>query len=288
MDYSEYTDSSTEVAEKLVTVSDGVSLRVIDFRPENDSDERPVLLFVAGWISTIAGWKDVLRVVTPCFRTIYFESREKSSSVIPKGEKVSYAVERLSLDLKEVVEQMVPEKRNFVMAGSSLGATVIMEYLSMKLRQPECSILVSPLPEFRFPKLLAAIILNLVHPSFYFAVKPVVKWYLRNFRLDPVNEQEQVRKYEYTLDMADPYKLKANAKAVMNYSIWDRISDIPSPILIIGASTDALHETDTQKRMMDLFRKSEYMELESNRETHSKKAGEIMVDYIENRKYTRI
>src|SRR5208337_4230214 len=103
MDYYQYTDNSTIVKEYMVDVSDGVSLKIIDFTPQNISQEKPVILFVAGWISLISGWKDVLKVLTAEHRVIYIESREKQSSTVPDVKKVSFSIERLKLDIGEIV-----------------------------------------------------------------------------------------------------------------------------------------------------------------------------------------
>jgi hypothetical protein len=77
MDYSQYTDNSKAVKEYMLDVSDGVSLKIIDFTPRNVSQGKPVILFVAGWISLISGWKGVLKVLTAEYRVLYLESREK-------------------------------------------------------------------------------------------------------------------------------------------------------------------------------------------------------------------
>ncbi len=287
MDYSEYTVSTTEVKEYSVEASDGVLLNVIEFIPAKDSENRPIILFVAGWISMISGWKGVLQKITPEYRTVYLETREKSSSIVPKGKKVSFTMDRLAEDISNIIAKTIPENRKFVAGGSSLGATAILEYLALNLRQPECAMLISPTPVFRFPKILGDLV-PLLPPSLYLIIKPIIKWYLRNFRLDKKKEIEQVKKYEGTLDAADPYKLKANALALKKFTIWDRLSMVTAPILIIGAAADTLHGIDTLKRMLQMIPRSEYREMASNKETHSEKAGELMVTYIKNNEYKKI
>jgi len=218
MEYSEYTPSGTEFKEYYVRMSDGVRLRIFEFIPEAADRKKPVIIFVAGWISLISGWKGVLQEITPHFRTIYMETREKRSSLVPQNMNVSFAMDRLRKDIGEVIDELIPEKQNFFLAGSSLGASAILEYCSLNQRIPECAFLIGPNAEFRFPKVLGDIV-PAFHPSLYFAVKPVVKWYLKNFRLDKKNALEQVKKYENTLDEADPYKLKANALAIKLYRV---------------------------------------------------------------------
>ena len=280
MDYSLYTNLLTTVKEYMVNVSDGVSLKIVDFTPRNVSQEKPVILFVAGWISLISGWKDVLKVLTAEHRVIYLESREKQSSTVPDVKKVSFSIERLKLDIGEIIEKVIPPSEKFILAGSSLGASAILEYCGSEKQKPLSTVLIAPNTEFRFPKILGTII-PAIHPSLYFTVKPIIKWYLRNFRLDKKNCKEQIEKYENTIDCADPYKLKANALAIRNYTIWDRIDNITVPCLIIGATTDTLHDTENIKHLIKILPDSTYIELKSNMETHSEKAGRIIVEYIQ-------
>jgi pimeloyl-ACP methyl ester carboxylesterase len=280
MDYSLYTEDSTNVQEYMIEVSDGVTLKIIDFTPKNLSAHKPVILFVAGWISLITGWKGVLKALTKEHKVLYFESREKQSSIVPNVKKVSFSMERLRLDIGEIIEKVIPRTSDFVLAGSSLGASAILEYCASRKRKPSSAVLIGPNAEFRFPRILGTII-PAVHPSLYFAVKPVIKWYLRNFRLDKKNSREQIEKYENTLDCADPYKLKANALAIRNYALWDHIVNIEVPCLIIGATTDTLHGTDNIKHLIDVMPYSSYIEFESNMETHSEKAGHAIIEYIE-------
>jgi pimeloyl-ACP methyl ester carboxylesterase len=284
--YAEYTSSGTSVREYMVEVSDGVKLKIIDFDPGAKKGS-PIILFVAGWISLISGWKGFLQEITPKFRTLYLDTREKYTSQVPPKKRVSYDTERLRLDLREVIGQVIPAKTPYVMAGSSLGATAIMEYMTTDGRMPECSVLILPNADFRFPKLLTRIVM-LIHPSLYFIAKPIVKWYLRNFRLDMKKAAEQMKKYEGTLDAADPYKLKANAIALIGYSIWDRLGKITTPCLIVGATTDTLHGTEKIERMMEVLPRAEYVEMESNLATHGNDAGRMMAEYVTKKKYRKL
>lgn len=279
MNYSEYTDDTVSVNEYTVAVSDGARLKIIDFVPQGEEAKGPVLIFVAGWISLISGWKGVLREITPLYRTIYVETREKSSSSVPLINKKNFSMERLKLDLQDVISQLIPAHNDYVLAGSSLGASAILEYCADSVRPPAASVLIGPNSEFRFPRILGDII-PLIHPGMYNAVKPVIKWYLKNFRLDKKNSADQIAKYERTLDAADPYKLKANALALKNYRISSAVSNIKTPCLIIGATTDTLHGTENIKKITESIPGAEYIELASNTETHNEKAGRLITDYI--------
>lgn len=278
-EYAEYTSDACSVSEYMVEVSDGVKLRIIDFDPSARKNV-PIMLFVSGWISLIDGWKGFLQEVTPKMRTLYYETREKKTSVIPKGARVQYTMERMHQDLCEVISKTIPSGQPFVLAGSSLGASAIIEYLiAADGHLPECVVLIGPNAEFRFPRFLTPIVMT-VHPSLYAIAKPIVKWYLRTFRVDVEHAPEQMKKYERTLDNADPYKLKANALALMRYSAWDRLHLITTPCLIVGAKTDTLHSADTLRRMISLMKHAEYLEMESNTATHGNEAGKRILEYV--------
>lgn len=279
MSYSDYTDESVSVSEYKVAVSDGAELKIVDFIPSGEHENLPLLIFVAGWISLISGWKGVLREVTPVFRTIYIETREKSSSSVISINKKNFSMERLKLDLQDVISEIIPSDKDYVLAGSSLGASTILEYCTDSERPAIGAVLIGPNSEFRFPRILGDII-PLIHPGMYKAVKPVIKWYLKNFRLDKKKSADQVAKYERTLDEADPFKLKANALALKNYRVSGGISNITMPCLIVGATTDTLHGTESIKKLTESIPGAEYIELASNTETHNEKAGRLIVDYI--------
>jgi len=280
MDYSLYTINPASVKEYMVPMSDGVCLKIIDFTPENISEDKPVIIFVAGWISLITGWKGVLKVLTTGYRVLYIESREKQSSIVNNVKKVSFTMERLKLDIGEIIEKLIPQAGAFILAGSSLGASAILEYCGSAGRKPVSAVLIGPNAEFKFPKILEIIVPGFP-PSLYILIKPVIKWYLRNFRLDKKNSSEQIEKYEKTLDCANPYKLKANAVALIKYKLLNHVNKIDVPCLIIGATTDTLHSTRNIKQIMDIIPYSSYIELQSNMETHSEKAGHVIEEYIQ-------
>ena len=102
----------------------------------------------------ISGWKGVLKVLTESYRIIYLETREKQSSIVADVKKVSFSMERLKLDIGEIIEKVILSSEKFIIAGSSLGASAIIEYCGSGGRKPLSAILISPKAEFGFPKIL--------------------------------------------------------------------------------------------------------------------------------------
>jgi len=265
--------------EEYCPVSDGVQIKVFDFSPPDRNPEKPVVVFVAGWVSLLSGWEKVLKVITPRLRVIYIETREKKSARLPSGKKLDFSIERMSTDIHEVLSEILDDNRLFYFAGSSLGATVILDYLSMQWKKPEASFLIAPISEFAFPKWLLFII-KFVPASMYSFVRPILKVYLKYFRLDRKNEQEQIKKYEGTIDAAEPVRLKANAYAIRDYTIWGKLKKIKTPVVIIGAETDNLHGIEDMEKMVSGLTSARLEMMKSNKETHSEKAGEFIFSEI--------
>lgn len=281
MDLRDYAPATVSISERYLSMSDGVELRVFDFVPENDDPAKPMVVFVAGWISLISGWQGFLRQLTETHRVLYVETREKFSSRVADIKNTDFDLPRLITDVRETLEQGVDAGRDFVLSGSSLGATAIMEYLmTQEGPQPLGNALIAPNPELRFPAPIMAII-KLFPPRAYAPVREFAKWYLRTFRLDPKKEPEQVEKYENTLDQADPYKLKKNVFALMRYRAWGRMHQIVQDCLIIGASADKLHGLENLERMIAEMPSARLEAMESNKATHGAGAADIVAAYVD-------
>ena len=79
----------------------GVQLKCFDFIPQGyHSLNMPVIVFIAGWISRVQGWADVLKFISGKYRTLYVETREKKSALLPYAPKhIDFSIERMSRDV---------------------------------------------------------------------------------------------------------------------------------------------------------------------------------------------
>lgn len=254
-----------------------VSLRVITFTPPVQN-KQPAVVFVAGWVSLIKGWKEVLREMTKDFKIYYIETREKISSKV-KG-KVAYSVEASGKDIVYLIDYYRLKSQEYLLFGSSLGATTIIDCYRFLSHKPRCLILIGPNAVFRVPKGWLAFI-KVFYPPLYFSFRPVVKWYLKTFRLDVQSDYEQYEKYCDALDAGDPWKLKKAVLTLCKYEIWDLLPDIKVPTLIVGASKDKLHEPENLKRIVSLLPSVSYIDLETNKRTHSIEVVGEMRQYLD-------
>jgi pimeloyl-ACP methyl ester carboxylesterase len=255
---------------EFISLSDGVALRLITFHPTRKTGN-PTVLFIPGWITRMAAWKDVLPELTSDFAVYYLETREKISSLV--SGKADYSVQAIGQDIAD----FVAKKRldNYVLLGSSLGATAIIECFAHLCTKPEALVLINPNAEFRVPKSWVLLI-RLFYPPLYSLIRPAVKWYLRTFRMDLESDLAQYEKYCRALDAADPWKLKKAVLSLRTYSVWDRLEAIDVPVLFIGASKDSLHEPESVGRMSQLVRNGRLLDMETNSATHSK----LMVEKV--------
>ncbi len=268
---SDYCAPGTKWTEQMVPVSDNVSLRVIEFHTQK-STTQPTVLFIAGWISLMKGWRIVLKEMTKDFNIIYVETREKISSQI-KG-KAEFSVEAIAQDIITIVDKFKLEKDRYIIFGSSLGGTSILESYQGINPHPLCFALLGPNAEYRTPW-WGKILIGIIWPQLYDVLRPFIKWYLRKFRLDIESDYAQYEKYCNALDAADPKKLKPAAKALYKYKVWGILKNIDLPVLIIGATKDLLHEPENLIKMGKMLPNSVFLDMETNTYAHG---SELVVE----------
>ncbi|MBN2601517.1 MAG: alpha/beta hydrolase [Candidatus Marinimicrobia bacterium] len=275
-DLAEFIAAGINCEEQLITVNEQVKLRVITFEPLMDTNN-PAIIFISGWISRISAWKDVLIEMSRDFQTYYVETREKNSSVID-GE-VRFRVEDFALDIAAIVDALDLRDGTFILCGSSLGATSIIESCRFLKQKPLCLVLIGVNAVFYAP-IIWKITIFLFPPRFYLIIKPVIKWYLRNFRLDVYNDQAQYEKYCGNLNAANPWKLKKAALEFIRYQIWSKLPGIQIPSLIVSASKDELHDHENIHKISSLLPGSKIIDLELNSISHSPAVVEEIRKYI--------
>lgn len=262
--FADYCAPGTRFTEKMVSVSDNVKLRVIEFHPKK-ATKQPTVLFIPGWISLMKGWKIVLNEMTKDFHIIYAETREKITSKV--NGKAEFSVEAIAQDIVTLVDIYKLQKNEYIIFGSSLGGTSILESYKDLHQIPLCFALLGPNAEYRTPW-WGKLLMRIIWPGLYNALRPFIKWYLRKFRLDIETDRAQYEKYCNALDAADPKKLKPGALALSTYKVWDILGNIDLPVLIIGASKDLLHEPQNLIQMDKMLPNCTFLDMETNTFAH--------------------
>ncbi len=260
--------------ERRLKVEEGVSLRLYEWRPENDGGPDPIL-FVAGWISLVTGWVLLLEKLVRTRPVYYLETREKKSAeVSPQFMRpASFSVSRLAEDLIEVSNQLELDSDRTVLFGSSMGSNAILEALKGDRLTVRAAFLVGPNAEFHFPWWGRP----LVHlpPWVYNAAKPFVLWYLRTFRVNVREDPEQMARYERTVRAADPERIMLSARAVIDYEAIPGLETISSPVAVAFAASDTLHGEEEVRRIVDAMPRGTTVSCPSNTYMHT---AEVIAD----------
>ena len=275
-DLNKYCAPGTSHTDEMVAISDQVKLQLITFSGPA-ANKNPPVVFVAGWVSLISGWQTVLIEMTRTHKVYYIETREKISSQV--SGRVTYDVDAIGGDVEHLIEHLGLGEQGYILFGSSLGATAILNSYSRLKCKPAGMVLVAPNAVFRVP-LTWKIIVKVFYPPLYALIKPSVKWYLRTFRLNLNTDRAQYDKYSRALDAGDPWKLKKAVLALAKYQVWPVLGKIDCPTLIVGASKDKLHEPENMRRIVEMLPDASYVDLETNKQTHSVAMVEAMEQFL--------
>jgi pimeloyl-ACP methyl ester carboxylesterase len=256
-------------SEQMIPTNEEVSLRVVSWQPKDDDAGSPIV-FVAGWVSTVAGWADFLHALTRKHPVYYIETREKRSAEIRKSRLRTddFRMDRFAEDVITACSGLPIEMEEAILSGSSLGATALLEALKRERLKAKGVFLVGPSSEFRIPFVLRWMPYLFPSPA-YHVVKHFVVWYFRNFRVDVEKEPEQMRRYETTILSAHPLRIKLSGRAFMHYQVWPDLETVKAPARIAYASTDKLHASDDMTRMAETIQTADLLPCESNKYMHS-------------------
>jgi pimeloyl-ACP methyl ester carboxylesterase len=256
-------------------VNEAVAIRVFTFEPAIDTKSIPIVL-VPGMATVIESFHGILKGVSKNNPVLYIETREKSSSRL--SGQVKFDMESLGDDVISVIDKSGFEENNYVLAGYSLGATAIVDCYQKLLKKPICVILIEPTPVFRLP-IWSPILLYLAVPL-YSILKPFAKWYLRNFKINALDDHEILQITYRALDQAEPRKLKNTLLSISGYASWNRIETVDCPVLVVATSKDTMHEHSDIEKMAGMFVKSEYTDMENNTRTHSEEMATVILEYV--------
>ena len=259
---------AAEFSVRMVRVDEGVSLRVMQFLPLKEVSADP-LVFVPGFVSAISGWVDFLREIVPLRPVYYLESREKTSAVIERKRLTTddFSIARLARDLVEACSKLGIDQSRMIVAGSSLGATTLIEALKHGRLQARAGFMIGPNSDFTAPWFIKGLLF--LPADVYHLVKYFVLWYLKTFRVDAVREPEQMQRYRDTLLAANPHRLKKTAKSAIGYTIWQDLETVAVHVAVTLASTDKLHVERNIQRLKERLPLATIIRCKSNKYMHS-------------------
>ena len=235
-----------EYSEEMIAVDKAVRLKVMVFRHTAAKGKAPIV-FVPGWVSSLSGWAALIRPMARKRDVYYIETREKCSALIANNVRLTdddFSITQNARDIIKICDHFHINSPQTLASGSSLGATSLLEAMKKGKLRVGGAFLVGPNSEFPAPKSISWILS--LPASFYHPFKYLVIWYLRNFRVDAKKEPEQMKRYEETLKMVEPKRLKHTARSVIwgHYTVWSELETIRVPVYIAYAATDKFHSLE--------------------------------------------
>lgn len=241
-----------------------------------DEARPPEIVFMAGLASVIENFRPILQQLTDSFVVHYLETPEKPGGSLPSDADLS--VPAMAAGVAAALESLGVNDDKFALVGYSLGATVILEAAPNLRRTPAAIVLVEPNAAFPFPRW--ALLLARWGAVVYRPIVPLLKWYIRTFRIDTTRDAELYQITCRILDAANPTRICAAVRALAAYRLADDLRHISVPSLVIGASDDTLHNFHDSRKIADSIPASRYIDLQNNRRSHGRQAADIVAQFI--------
>ena len=253
--------------EKLIRVSNSVSLRVFIWEPINQSSKVPILM-VPGWGSVFEGWRPIVTEWVQNRKIIYVETREKASAVFDKKmNQKDFHIDNFTDDIREIIQSLNLDG-NYHLFSSSLGSTILIHGLQERKISAKSSIFLAPNQNIRFP-LWARLLIKLPLPKF--TLKSLIKlaiWAVER----KVEEEGQKIRYRRTLLSQNYERIRFSARYLMGYSLPESLSNIEIPCAILTAESDKLHGTNDVEFISREIPNMKIIPIPSNQYAHQPEA----------------
>ncbi len=257
-----------------VQVSDGSEIRILQSLTKAVKKDPFTLVLVAGWVSLVLGWDNFLLDAQKHFNILYIETREKGSSKITKT--AEFDIERFALDIKEIFEFLDLKQEKVVMLTSSFSAMLVAYMLKNGMIDPYLSVFIGPIEKVPIPRSIR--ILIVIVPLWLSSIVKIIGiWWVKNFKAE---DEEHGAKYARSIRESDPIKWKRASKYFAQRDFWDVYKGIDNRVLIVDESVDRLHNTEITQEITQMIKNSEYIDLKTNKNTHSKPMLDTILEYL--------
>jgi len=265
-----------ESIERWLVTDDNVRLKIFHFSPLRNTGKCP-LVIITGLATVIDSFRRIIEGLSQLHPVYYFETRDKSTAKISK--KADFGIGRMAKDLAMLVSELKMKDKGYAITGYSMGAAVIAEANRLPGAKPGCIIFMEPTAEFNYPEWSLSLIKWFGLP-FYGILKSMAKWYLQKFLINRKEDNQMTVITSDSLDKAEPFKIRNTVLAIAGYKLYDSLSDIRCPALIVGTSKDGLHSPEQMKRMLMMLENAEFIDLQTNERTHNLEMVKAATDFI--------
>ena len=276
-DYTGFCAPGTAITPGYLSLESGVSLLYINFIPEKN-EGLPEILFLSGLAAVMENFRELLQALTSKFVVHFLETREKRSSHIFWGAR--FGVKEIAGDIALAADKIFSNGQPYLIIGFSLGATSGAEAIPAIKNKPLRLVMAEPSATFRFPPLIRFLASYFVF--LYYPLKPLLKWYMRNYRINLREDYEMYLINCRILDSASPEKISATVREISSYNISLILPLVDVPVIVIGASKDTFHSHNEARQIAAGLKNALFVEMETNKRTHSAEVSEWLVNHLRN------
>jgi pimeloyl-ACP methyl ester carboxylesterase len=240
---------------KMLTMTDGTSIRVCHRKCKSQTNCGLTFLFLGGWGVPSTDWNALFDMAAVKFDLVILETREKSTSILSKNTKCD--LDRVSEDIRETLDHFHIDQSELIIYGFSWGGLVAANQISEHNLKPLLLVLVCPIAQLPTPAFTRYLV-PLLPVRVLEHLKPLVKYWIKYFRsniYDGENRAIQI------VEEADVGKWKMIGSTVWTRTYWHLYSKISVETIILYASDEAFHDTKECKRIAQLLRTSQCVEL---------------------------
>jgi hypothetical protein len=185
-------------------------------------------------------------------------------------------MDRFSSDIQEVFEELQIDQKKMILFTSSFGTICAAHGLGNKKFEPYLTYFVGPVHKFEMP-FLSKYYMYFVPNCFMTVTRPIWKWWIRKRKSE---DPEQAAKYIRALEEAEVRKWRRTAYA----NAWEDFLEIYEKTevrnYIVGMEKDKMHERDISMKIHEKMKNSTYIDLETNKKTHSAEMVKVIRQHL--------
>ena len=245
-------------------MDDGTQLLVMTTYAQEKTRNGYTLLLIPGWGTLPLSWKGFIEEAQKDFDLIYFETREKASSILPKKAERG-GIKRLSTDLAITIEQLGLDQSKVILVGSCMGANLIADGLAYDKFDPFSSFLIGPQPKWPLPYGTRRLT-HLGTRHTLTPIRPILRFWIKKTQSDT---PETAAKYIRVIDEASPRKWWYIGKPIAREKYMPTYRKVKNPVVIIAEEGDKMHQAKDAHRIARAVKNSTFLSMSSNKATHS-------------------
>jgi len=218
---------------EYVTMSDGAELLCF-YTKQEKNPSGITILFGPGYGTGVPSWTDLWDELSPHYDFFVFDSREKSTSKVKWSHKAD--MDRLSQDIKEIVNHFNFDERKLIVISASFGCSTLARAIVGYELEPAGIVFIGPSVKFILPRKI--LWLAYIIPAFIaqYIGFPIIKLWINII----IPKGFQRKNYHGFISGANAMRWKKT----LSIAKWDAMIDyekVKTPALITKDSKDALH-----------------------------------------------